>query len=229
MTKSRGILTPRHRWTDEEIERVKRDYPNRKAGVLAAELGVKIHVVHKIAQKLGLKKSAEFLSSEASGRMSRLLARGIDHRFKKGWASPRAGKPFPTRGRMGLTQFKKGQRPHNARFGIGDRRVNSEGYLDRKIRDDLKGALNWTAEHRLVWIEANGPIPRGHVVAFKQGCRTTELEKITPDALELISNAEHLRRHSLHTMYPKEVVQLIQLKGAIRRQINRRERHEEQD
>jgi hypothetical protein len=232
MTKSRGILTPRHRWTEDEIALVRRDYANRKAGDIASEIGVKIHVVHKMATKLGLKKSREFLASEASGRLSKLLARGIDHRFKKGWPNEhRRGKPFPTRGRMGLTQFKKGQTPHNARFAIGDRRVNSEGYLDRKISNDRKGALNWTAEHRLVWMEANGPIPPGHLVAFKQGRRTTELEKITLDALELITYAEHCRRHSMHTNYPPEVVQLIQLKGAIRRQVHKLEeqQREKQD
>jgi hypothetical protein len=141
----------------------------------------------------------------------------------------RKGKPFPTRGRMGLTQFKKGQVPHNARYAIGDRRVNGEGYLDRKVSNDRKGGLNWTAEHRLVWVEAKGPIPPGHVVAFKPGRKTTELEKITVDALEIITNQEHLRRHSLHTKYPPAVTQLIQLKGAIRRQLNRRLREKRND
>jgi hypothetical protein len=229
VTKSRGILTPRHRWTDSEIVLLRSDYANRKAQAIADELGVKVHVVHKMAQKLGLKKSVEFLASEASGRLSKLLARGIDHRFKKGWPSARAGKPFPTRGRMGLTQFKKGQKPHNARFAIGDRRINSEGYLDRKIRNDLKGGLNWTAEHRLVWIEANGPIPPGHVVTFKEGRRTTELAGITPDALELITHSANLRRHGMHARYPKEVVRLIQLKGAITRQLRRRENDAKQN
>ncbi|HZP86634.1 MAG TPA: HNH endonuclease [Burkholderiales bacterium] len=229
MTKSRHINTPRYSWTEEATALVVRDYANRPATEIAAQLGVKVHVVYKRAEKLGLKKSAEFYVSQGSGRISALLARGIDHRFKKGWPSARKGQPFPTRGRMGLTQFKKGQVPHNARYQLGDRRINSEGYLDRKISNDRKGALNWTAEHRLVWIESNGPIPPGHVVAFKEGRRTTDLEKITVDALELITNKENLRRRSVHALYPKEVVQLIQLKGAIRRQINKRERNASHD
>jgi len=229
MTKSRGILTPRKRWSDDELALLRRDYANRPAQAIADAIGVKIHVVYKKAEALGLKKSPIFLSSTASGRMSNLHVLGLAHRFANGWPSARKGQPFPTRGRMALTQFKKGQVPHNARYGIGDRRVNSLGYLDRKISVGRKGALNWTAEHRLVWIEANGPIPPGHVVAFKSGRRTTELTLITVDALELLTNEEHLRRHSLHTRYPQEVVQLIQLKGAIRRQVNQRGRREKQD
>jgi len=33
-----------------------------------------------------------------------------------------------------------------------------------------------------------------------------------------------MRRNSYHTRYPKEVAQLIQLKGALNRKINRRSR-----
>jgi hypothetical protein len=229
MTKSRGILPARKRWTDDELALLRRDYPHRPAQEIADELGIKVFIVYKKARTLRLTKSAEFLTSGESGRISKARPLGIEHQFKKGWASPRKGKPFPTRGRMGLTQFKKGQAPHNAQFQIGDRRINSEGYLDRKVSTHRKGGLNWIAEHRLVWIEAKGPIPPGHMVAFKPGRRTTDLDLITLDALELITNAEHMRRHNLHTKYPKEVVQLIQLKGAIARQIHKRERNAKQN
>lgn len=231
MTKSRGILPPRKRWSAEELDMLRRDYPKRRADRIAADIGVKIHLVYAMAHRLGLHKSPEFLSSEQSGRTSALRPRGVGNRFQKGWPSARKGQAFPTRGRMGLTQFKTGNRPHNARFQIGDRRINSLGYLDRKISTDKRGGLNWTAEHRLVWIAANGPLPTGHVVVFKAGCRTTELSKITLDALELVTNEEHMRRHSYHNNYPKKVGELIQLKGAITRQINKREResHEKQD
>jgi hypothetical protein len=45
---------------------------------------------------------------------------------------------------------------------------------------------------------------------------------ITLGRLELISRAENMRRNSYHTRYPKEVAQLIQLRGALNRQINKR-------
>lgn len=228
VTKSRGILTPRKRWSGDELACLHRDYPDKSAHEIAVALAVKIHVVYAMAKKLGLRKSAMFLAGERSGRLTGEEAPGKQFRFRKGGPSPREGKPFPTRGRMGLTQFKKGHMPHNARFRIGDRRINSEGYLDRKISTDRKGALNWKAEHRLIWIEANGPIPDGHVVAFKPGRRTTDLRLITLDALELVTLEEHMRRHTVHNL-PKELVQVIQLKGALQRQINKREQDAKQN
>lgn len=224
MTKSRGINAPKFKWTSEREELLRRCYPDSQAREVAERLGTSIQVVYKKAQLLGLKKSAEFLAGEASGRIKPGDERGIAHRFKTGWPSPRKRKPFPTRGRMGTTQFKKGQAPHNARYQIGDHRVNSLGYLDRKVSNDRIGGLNWEAEHRLVWRAAHGEIPPGHLIVFKPGRRTTELKLITPDALELVTRKEHIRRHTLHNL-PKDVVQTIQMKAAATRQINRRARH----
>jgi hypothetical protein len=76
--------------------------------------------------------------------------------------------------------------------------------------------------HLLVWEAANGPVPPGHAITFLPGRRTTDASLITLDALQLVSRAELMRRNSHHTNYPKEVSQLIQLKGALNRKINRR-------
>lgn len=38
-----------------------------------------------------------------------------------------------------------------------------------------------------------------------------------------------MRRNSYHTRYPKEIGLVIQLKGALQRQINKRERDAKQD
>jgi hypothetical protein len=228
VTKSRGINAPKFKWTPERVELLRRKYPDTLAQVIASELGAGLNAIYKKATTLGLKKSADFNASERSGRLRPGDDRGKEHRFQKGWPSPRLGKPFPTRGRMGTTQFKKGSKPHNARYQLGDRRISSEGYVDRKIREDRRGGQNWEAEHRLVWKEAHGQIPPGHLVTFKPGRFTTELAKITVDALELVTREEHLRRHTLHNL-PKDLVQVIQLKGAVTRQINKRARNEEQN
>lgn len=119
------------------------------------------------------------------------------------------------------TQFKTGQLPHTWR-PIGTLRINADGYLDRKVSDTGYAPRDWAGVHRLVWSEAHGPIPAGHVVVFKPGRRTTELGKITLDALELITRRELMLRNSIHTKYPPELVKLVQLTGAINRQINKR-------
>lgn len=74
--------------------------------------------------------------------------------------------------------------------------------------------------HELVWVEVNGPVPANHYIVFKQGMRTTKLEEITLDRLECISKAENMRRNSYHN-YGPEVAKLVQLRGAISRQINK--------
>jgi HNH endonuclease len=83
--------------------------------------------------------------------------------------------------------------------------------------------------HRLVWEAANGPIPSGYVVCFLPGRKTADLELITIDAIELISRAELARRNHPRSKDP-ELAQLVQLKGAITRQVNRiaRETKEQQ-
>jgi HNH endonuclease len=227
MTKSRGILGPRKRWSEDEIALIRRDYPDRPAREIADALGIKIDILYSKARKLGVTKSAAFRASERSGRATRDNNLGVQYRFKKGEPSPFKGKPrgYPA---GETTQFKPGRRDPNY-LPIGTVRLLGNGYLSRKVRDDRKGGRNWEAEHRLIWKAAHGPIPSGHVVAFKQGRHTTVLELITLDAVELITREEHMRRYTLHNLYPKEVVQVIQLKGAVVRQINRRVRLEKQD
>lgn len=226
MTKSRGILAPRKRWSEEEVALLRRDYPDRPAQEIADALGVKIFIVYKKATKLGLAKSAAFLAGEQSGRLTGQEPASVQFRFKKGTPSPLKGKPRRWAGGEG-TQFQAGRRDPKY-LPIGTVRLIGNGYLSRKVRDDCNGGRNWEAEHRLVWKAAHGPIPPGHVVAFKPGRRTTVLELVTLDALELITREEHMRRQTVHNL-PKELVQVIQLKGAIQRQINKRERREKQD
>lgn len=72
----------------------------------------------------------------------------------------------------------------------------------------------------LVWCEANGPLPKGHMVVFKAGRFSNQLEHITLDAVECITLAENMRRNSRHNL-PPEVNQLVSIKGAITRQVNR--------
>lgn len=70
-----------------------------------------------------------------------------------------------------------------------------------------------------------GPAGRGTawhgVVVFRAGRRTTDPALITPDALELVTREELMRRNTVHRL-PREVAQAVQLVGALRRQINRR-------
>ena len=123
------------------------------------------------------------------------------------------------------TQFKKGEMTGAAQHNylpIGSYRITRDGYLERKFTDDpsLFPARRWMGVHRLVWQAANGPIPAGHIITFRAGQRTAVLELITADRLECISRAEHARRNHPRNTSP-ELAKLVQLKGAITRQVNR--------
>ena len=214
MTKSRNILPPRNPWTEAQKEIVRNLYANTKNSEIATLTGHPEKSIYTIAKKLSVKKSPEYL---------RLMGgyldghRGAQKRFEPGHVPWTAGKKFP--GRTSSTSFKPGQRPPNW-MPLGAHRVNGEGVLERKVREGNNGGLNWEAEHRLVWKEANGPIPKRHVITFKPGTKTNVLELITADKLECISFEENARRNNMWANDPA-MAPLYNLKGQIARQVNR--------
>ena len=233
MTKSRHINRPPQRWTAGELRILRREYPNVPTQKLADRLHRHISSVYRHAYLLGLKKSDEFLAGPYNGRMHKGHAeRGAAYRFKKGQVPPNKGlrRPGWGPGRMKETQFRKGQIPHTWK-PIGTEVINKDGYLVRKVSDVGLQRHKWLPVHRIVWMEAHGQIPRGWIVCFKAGRRTIVAKDITVDALELLTLRENMLRNSYHTNYPKEIGRLIQLRGALNRQIRRRERslREEQD
>lgn len=214
-------------WTEEEISLLREFYPHFHTDQVAAAVGRPTASCYAKASQLGLHKTERYLASADAGR----VARGRQHpsmiasRFKPGQVSWNKGTNFTAGGRSAETRFKPGRPAHESAnyMPIGSHRINADGYIERKVTDDpsIFPARRWVAVHRLVWIEANGPVPAGHVVVFKPGRRTTELELITLDAVELVTRQELMRRNSYHTNYPPEVRALVQLKGAIQRQVNR--------
>jgi HNH endonuclease len=143
-------------------------------------------------------------------------------RFPKGHISANAGtrRPGWAPGRMASTQFKKGGRSSNY-LPIGTFRFDSDGYPRRKIADGIGGFGNpkvWEFVHRRVWQEANGPIPRGHRVWWKDGDKSNN----AIGNLELLSGAEHMARTTLHN-FPEPLKKVIMLKGALKRRIRRME------
>jgi hypothetical protein len=215
----------RMRWNKQSDQTLTNLYPKFSAEACALVLECDVSSIYNRANKLGLKKSQEFLRSEISGRLGH--GQGELTRFQPGHATWNKGTRFVAGGRSAETRFKPGRKPEEARNykPIGSLRVNS-GVLERKITDDtsIVSALRWVAVHRLVWIEANGPVPAGHAVAFKPGMRTTQSDLITLDRVELVTRAELMRRNSYHTNYPPEVRQLIRLRGALNRKIHNQER-----
>jgi hypothetical protein len=227
MTKSRNIMAPRKYWTAAE-EAILRDlYPDVPCADIAALLDRNPGSVYQAADRLGLAKSDYFKVSDMSGR----IARGKQHprmiatRFKPGNVSWNKGTHYVAGGRSAETRFKKGEMSGAAQHNyvpIGTLRVSKDGYLERKVTDnpELVPARRWTFVHRLVWEAAHGPIPAGHMVTFRKGMFTNDVELLTVDRLECISRAENAKRNSFWKTDP-ELMKLYQLKGQITRQVNR--------
>jgi len=227
MTKSRGILPTRKFWTGHELEVLRRMYPDFSAAAVGRLLNRAPGSVHRKANELGIKKSEAFKASDRSGR----IQRGQQHpsmvatRFKPGLTPWNKGTNWVAGGRSAETRFKKGQMTGAAQHNyvpIGSHRISKDGYLERKVTDDqtLYPARRWVPVARIVWEQHHGPIPDGHMVVFLPGRFTNKLEEITVDRLECISRGENARRNHPRNKHP-EYARLVQLKGAITRQVNR--------
>lgn len=211
----------RGRWDKQEADELVRRYPHERTDVIAEDLGRCIGSVYQKAQNMGLRKTDEYFNSPDSGRNN--LHKGEGTRFRKGHEPWNKGKSYVAGGRSKETRFKKGNRPHTW-VPIGTERVTRDGIRERKVTD-VGGYNNkdWKPVHNLVWIEHRGPIPKGSVVVFKDRNR----ENIVIDNLECITRAENMKRNTVHR-YGPEVFSVVQLRGALNRQINKRERANEE-
>lgn len=105
------------------------------------------------------------------------ITSGTNGRFQKGHIPPNKGKKLSqeTRDKIEHTWFKKGHVPLNYR-PVGSTRINIYGYWEIKVRE---GSWGWRLLHRVLWEQANGPIPKDKRIMFlngnKQDCRLENL------------------------------------------------------
>ena len=224
MTKSRNINAPRHRWTPTELAYLREHYPHQRTADLAQHMGISLHVVYATANRVGLHKSQAFAATDKSGRILKGGKLGQASQFRPGEKPWNAGTHYTPGGRCVQTQFKPGNKPTNTQ-PVGAYRIatgkNGHKHLERKT-GTAKGGNHkrWTPVARLVWEAVHGPVPAGSIVVFKPGQHTLVLQQITVDRIECITRRENARRNH-PASYSLELARLIQLKGAITRQVNR--------
>lgn len=114
------------------------------------------------------------------------------------------------------TRFKTGQKPHNT--------LPENTEIKRKDKNGITytfikplGHEKIIPKQRYVWEQYyNKKIPEKHNVIFADGNR----ENFEISNLKLLSNKELMLNNSIQN-YPEELKELMQLKGAITRQINK--------
>lgn len=219
----------RRPWTAAETALVVARYPSEPTAAIARDLRRTLRSVYQHALKLGLRKTAAYLAGPHACRLRRGDNPGWAHRFKKGLIPHNKGcahRPGWAPGRMRENQFRKGNRPHTW-HPVGTILTDAEGYQRIKVREGQPGEATgfgnvrvWPLLQRHAWETAHGPVPKGHVIAFRNG----DKRDIRLDNLECISRRELMRRNTVHRL-PKPLAETIQLLGALNRQIRKRSRN----
>lgn len=197
-------------WVPEKEKELIRLYPNHTVAQIAKLLNVTESAVIAKAYKLQLRKDPAFLYECASKGFYREGQEPVNKGKKMTEWMSKAGIKASAK-----TRFKKGNTPNNYR-PVGSERIAKDGYIEIKVADPNK----WEMKHRSVYKQHYGPIPRGKLVKFKDGNRLN----IVPENLYLSDRKENMQANTYHN-YPKEIANLIQLKGALNRQINKYEKH----
>lgn len=223
-----AVTATRRAWTVQEDAVLRQRFADEPTATIAAAVGRSMGAVYQRAYALGLKKSAAYLASPASGRTNG--RQGMGTRFSKGHVPANKGLKRGrgwAPGRMAEGQFKPGCRQGVAAKNwcpVGTIRTDAEGYTRIKVREARAGEAYgfgntkvWPLLNRHVWEQAHGPIPAHHSVAFRDGNKLN----CALENLELISRRDLMKRNSVHNL-PKPIAQAIQLIGALNRQIRKR-------
>ena len=206
-------------WTKEEINILLRDYqdPNIFTADIAKRLDRTLPQVYNKARKMGLKAPLE--RNRLAGKLGSNHPNAVAHRFNKGYVPPNKGKKMSPEvyEKVKETMFKKGHSPVNHRE-VGSERINVDGYIEIKVAEPNR----WRLKHRIIWEQVNGKIPKGYNVQFKnhnpQDCRI--------ENLYLICRADQIaKENSYWAKYPKEIQELIHLKGIVNRAIHKAEKN----
>jgi hypothetical protein len=163
-----------HKWSEEEKKYLMEIVPGRH--------------YDEVLELMNARFDYQFKKSQLSGAAKRYgVKTGFDGRYKKGNVPPNKG----TKGLTGAnkTSFKKGHQALNYR-PIGSERICRDGYTEIKVADPNK----WKLKHRLIWEEANGPVPKGYALIFGDG----DKRNIKLDNLLLVSRAQLARLNQNH-------------------------------
>lgn len=101
-----------------------------------------------------------------TGRTGQFVTGQASHnKGRTGWCAPGSEKGWFKPGvRLGVA--KRVYQP------IGTERVSKDGYIQRKVNDDLPFQRRWRGVHLICWEAVHGPLPPGRVLKCLDGDRT---------------------------------------------------------
>jgi hypothetical protein len=220
-------------WTNPELRRLRHFYPHIKTEYLARVLRRALQTTYAKAMSLKLRKTAKYLATPDACRLRRDMqsTKSVACRFRPGHVPANKGlrRPGWHRGRMRETQFKKGQMSCAAQrkwAPVGTEVLDDQGYLKRKISDDRSkpSRFNWRQVHVLLWEATYGPVLPGYALKFIDDDRGN----VALNNLCLVSRADLARLNVMWNRYPRALCEVIQMRGFLKRRINRRLKDEEQ-
>lgn len=191
-------MKKRKKWTQAEDDYLRKIYPEMSNEEVAMWLHRSKRAVMAHAYILGVHKSPEFAEKQfRKGQFRKGQTPHNKGKSRKYWATPEA-EELMTKG-----QFKPGEcRDDNPRKKpIGHEKVYADGYVWIITEHGRK------QKHRVVWEQANGPIPPDHCVKFKDGNRMN----CSLDNLYLVSRADNARetRAALSPEQKKEIMRKV--------------------
>lgn len=202
-------------WTKKEHEILRKMYADNFTELIAKKLNRSIKSIYSQANMLKLKKSDEYMKIALQREAERLRIVGKKHQFSKGH------KPFNLGQKMSKELFEKckvsmftsGHEPHNIKYDGYERIDNKDGYIHVRI---AKGKFK--LKHRLIWEQHYGPIPKGHIIIFKDKNKlNTNIEN-----LMMISMKENMEINRV-TKYPLELQQLIKLNNQLKNKLHEKQ------
>lgn len=198
-----GIRNGKKQWTSEEYWKYQKRYPRGMYEfVRDSSWGVSSKAMAAMVnEKFGTSFTATMMKQF---RQRHGIKSGVTGWYQKGHPPGTKGKTQweickgdPDKlARIKATQYKKGDRPVNE-MQVGAIVRNTDGYLLKKI--SMQGGIwdRWKPLHRLVWEEANGPIPEGYVVTFRDNDRMN----CSLDNLMLITRGENAAMNRMHLKF----------------------------
>ena len=193
-------------WEEWEDKLLLDSYATTPTIELATRLGRSLSSLYSRTRTLGIRKCEQYLRDpELNTQLKNFIMGGKKNHFKKGRVPENKGrkqKEYMSQeaiNRTKATRFKRGDRPFNWK-PVGSTRINVDGYVEVKVKEPR----TWKLQHRILWEEHNGKIPKAHAVIFKNN---NSLD-IRIDNLELITLAENMARNSIQA-YPDEVKEVM--------------------